>query len=203
MVEVINPYTQKTQLSEGVYVIEDGNSSWGGEVNHNFELLNALLSKKTLTLTYGGVVLGTYDARLDSTIDIPKVETDNKTLTLRKNNEILGSFDNSEDTSINIPNFTLSFKSGDKVLGYFDNSQDREIVIPNHSLSIRYGDEVLGTFDNSNDLMIEIPKKTLKRGSLTLSLNGDEIGTFNVDEEKTLDIVLKNATQQQIDDMFL
>ena len=176
MEEVINPYTQKTQLSEGVYVIEDGNSSWGGEVNHNFELLNALLSKKTLTLTYDGVVLGTYDARLDSTIDIPKVETVNNKLTLRKNNEILGTFDNSEDTSINIPNFTLSFKSGD---------------------------EVLGTFDNSNDLMIEIPKKTLGGGSLTLTLNGEEIGTFNVNEEKTLDIVLKNATQQQIDDMFL
>ena len=203
MEEVLNPYTQKTQLSEGVYVIEDGNRSWGGEVNHNFELLNALLSKKTLTLTYDGVVLGTYDARLDSTIDIPKVETVNNKLTLRKNNEILGSFDNSEDTSINIPNFTLSFKSGDEVLGYFDNSQDKEIEIPNHSLSIMYGDEVLGTFDNSNDLMIEIPKKALEVGSLTLALNGDEIGTFNVNEEKTLDIVLKNATQQQIDDLFL
>ena len=203
MSDIKNPYIKTQQLSEGVYVIEDGNGSWGGEVNHNFELLNALLSKKTLTLTYGGVVLGTYDARLDSTIDIPKVETVNNKLTLRKNNEILGSFDNSEDTSINIPNFTLSFKSGDNVLGYFDNSQDREIVIPNHSLSIMYGDEVLGTFDNSNDLMIEIPKKALEVGSLTLVLNGDEIGTFNVNEEKALDIVLKNATQQQIDDMFL
>lgn len=203
MTDIKNPYIKTQQLSEGVYVIEDGNRSWGGEVNHNFELLNALLSKKTLTLTYDGVVLGTYDARLDSTIDIPKVETVNNKLTLRKNNEILGTFDNSEDTSINIPNFTLSFKSGDEVLGYFDNSQDREIVIPNHSLSIMYGSEVLGTFDNSNDLVIEIPKNALERGSLTLALNGDEIGTFKVNEEKTLDIVLKNATQQQIDDMFL
>lgn len=201
MSDIKNPYIKTQRLSEGVYVIEDGNRSWGGEVNHNFELLNALLSKKTLTLTYDGVVLGTYDARLDSTIDIPKVETDNKTLTLRKNNEILGTFDNSEDTSINIPNFTLSFKSGDNVLGYFDNSQDREIVIPNHSLSIMYGDEVLGTFDNSENLVIEIPK--MEVGSLTLALNGDEIGTFKVNEKKTLDIVLKNATQQQIDDMFL
>lgn len=201
MSDIKNPYIKTQQLSEGVYVIEDGNRSWGGEVNHNFELLNALLSKKTLTLTYDGVVLGTYDARLDSTIDIPKVETVNNKLTLRKNNEILGSFDNSEDTSINIPNFTLSFKSGDEVLGYFDNSQDREIVIPKHSLSIMYGDEVLGTFDNSENLVIEIPK--MEVGSLTLALNGDEIGTFKVNEEKTLDIVLKNATQQQIDDMFL
>lgn len=201
MSDIKNPYNKAQQLSEGVYVIEDGNRSWGGEVNHNFELLNALLSKKTLTLTYDGVVLGTYDARLDSTIDIPKVETVNNKLTLRKNNEILGTFDNSEDTSINIPNFTLSFKSGDNVLGYFDNSQDREIVIPNHSLSIMYGDEVLGTFDNSENLVIEIPKMGV--GSLTLALNGDEIGTFKVNEEKTLDIVLKNATQQQIDDMFL
>jgi hypothetical protein len=203
MEDVINPYTQKTQLSEGVYVIEDGNRSWGGEVNHNFELLNSLLSKKTLTLTYDGVVLGTYDARLDSTIDIPKVETVNNKLTLRKNNEVLGTFDNTEDTSINIPNFTLSIKCGDKVLGYFDNSRDREINIPNHSLSIMYGDEVLGTFDNSENLVVEIPKKALNGGTLTLTLNGEEIGSFNANEEKTLDIVLNNATQQQIDDMFL
>lgn len=198
-----NQYNKTQQLSEGVYVIEDGNRSWGGEVNHNFELLNSVLSKKTLTITYNGTVLGTYDARLDSTIDIPKVETVNNKLTLRKNNEILGTFDNSEDTSINIPNFTLSFKCGDKILGYFDNSRDREIVIPNNSLSIKYGDEVLGTFDNSENLVIEIPKNALEGGTLTLTLDGDVIGTFNVNEDKTLDIVLKNATQQEIDDMFL
>jgi hypothetical protein len=203
MSDLKNQYNKTQQLSEGVYVIEDGNRSWGGEVNHNFELLNALLSKKTLTLTYDGVVLGTYDTRLDSTIDIPKVETVNNKLTLRKNNEILGTFDNSEDTSINIPNFTLSIKCGDTVLGYFDNSRDREINIPNHSLSIKYGDEVLGTFDNSENLVVEIPKKALNGGTLTLALNGEEIGSFNANEEKTLDIVLNNATQQQIDDMFL
>lgn len=67
---MINNYTKKEQLSEGVYVLEDGNRSWGGEVNTNFELLNRALIKKTLTVKLNGSELGTYDTQLDSDIDI-------------------------------------------------------------------------------------------------------------------------------------
>ena len=101
MSDIKNSYNKTQQLSEGVYVIEDGNSSWGGEVNHNFELLNSILAKKTLTITQGDEVLGSYNAKEDSTIDIPKSE-----------------------------NFNLTFKSGESVIGSFDNSQDVEIEIP-------------------------------------------------------------------------
>lgn len=66
-----NNYTQKQQLSEGVYVLEDGNKEWGGEVNHNFEILNSVASKKTLTVSMNGKKLGTFDCKLDSQIDIP------------------------------------------------------------------------------------------------------------------------------------
>lgn len=177
MADIINPYSKKQQLSEGVYVMEDGNRSWGGEVNHNFELLNSILAKKTLTLTYDGHVLGTYDARLDSTIDIPvpSIEIVNHTLTLKKNGTEIGKFDNSEDTDINIQNY---------------------------SLGIKYGEELIGSFDNTEDLVIEIPKQVFEAGTLTLTLNGEEVGKFKANEEKTLDIVLDFATNEDIDNIF-
>lgn len=177
MADIINPYSKKQQLSEGVYVMEDGNRSWGGEVNHNFELLNSILARKTLTLTYDGHVLGTYDARLDSTIDIPvpSIEIVNHTLTLKRNGAEIGKFDNSEDTDINIPNF---------------------------SLAIKYGEDVLGTFDNTEDLVIEIPKQDFEAGTLTLTLNGEEVGKFKANENKTLDIVLDSTTNEDIDNLF-
>lgn len=101
MSDIKNQYNKTQQLSEGVYVIEDGNSSWGGEVNHNFELLNSILAKKTLTITQGDEVLGSYNAKEDSTIDIPKSENFN--LTIKSGDSVIGSFDNSEDVEIEIP----------------------------------------------------------------------------------------------------
>lgn len=133
MSDIKNQYNKTQQLSEGVYVIEDGNSSWGGEVNHNFELLNSVLSKKTLTITQGDEVLGTYNAREESTIDIPKSENFN--LTIKSGDSVIGSFDNTEDVEIeisngNVENKTLTITQGDEVLGTFDNSQDVEIELP-------------------------------------------------------------------------
>lgn len=65
-----NKYSQKAQLSEGVYVFEDGNKAWGGEMNHNFELLNEKLKNKSLTLKMGGSVIGTYDSTSDVEVDM-------------------------------------------------------------------------------------------------------------------------------------
>ena len=166
MSDLKNQYNKTQQLSEGVYVIEDGNTSWGGEVNHNFELLNSVLSKKTLTITQDDEVLGTYNAREDSTIDIPKSENFN--LTIKSGDSVIGSFDNSQDVEIELPNGnvvnkTLTITQGDEVLGTFDNSQDVEIDLPsgnveNKTLTIKSGDSVIGSFDNSQDVEIELPE---------------------------------------------
>ena len=48
-----NTVTEKTQLSNGVWVVPDGDNNWGGELNDNFVLLNGLLDRKTLTFTTG------------------------------------------------------------------------------------------------------------------------------------------------------
>lgn len=99
-----NPYTQKQQLSKGVYVLEDGNKDWGGELNHNFELLNDALDVKTLTVKQGNTVLGTYNGKLDTEISIPEsASSENYTLTLKQGDATLGTFNNSENTEITIP----------------------------------------------------------------------------------------------------
>ncbi len=146
MADIINPYTRKQQLSEGVYVMEDGNRSWGGEVNHNFELLNTILAKKTLTLTQQGKVLGTFDARLDTTIDIP---SNKNTLTLTQNGKEIGKFDNSEDKTFDIKSYSLGIKYGENIIGTFDNTENLVIEIPetgNGVLTLTLNGKEIGSF---------------------------------------------------------
>lgn len=69
-----NKYSQKEQLSEGVYVFEDGNKIWGGEMNHNFELLNESLKTKTLTVKVNDEIVGEYNNTEDKEINIPLKE---------------------------------------------------------------------------------------------------------------------------------
>lgn len=72
-----NTYTQKEQLSNGVWVVPDGDKSWGGELNYNFYLLNGLLDRYTLTITQNNVTKGTYNGTQDKTIEITTEFTNN------------------------------------------------------------------------------------------------------------------------------
>lgn len=72
-----NTYTQKEQLSNGVWVVPDGDRSWGGELNYNFYLLNGLLDRYTLTITQNNVTKGTYNGTQDKTIEITTEFTNN------------------------------------------------------------------------------------------------------------------------------
>jgi len=65
-----NTYAEKTRLSNGVWVIPDGDKSWGEELNHNFELLNGLLDRYTLTIKQDNVTKGTYNGTQDSSVNI-------------------------------------------------------------------------------------------------------------------------------------
>ncbi len=131
MTDIINPYTEKQQLSNGVYVMEDGHQHWGGEVNHNFELLNSALDTKTLTIKQGDETLGTYGGKLDAEITIPA--SSNQALTIRQGDETLGTYDGSSTTEVSIPvpsNQALTIKQGDETLGTYDGSTATEVVIP-------------------------------------------------------------------------
>lgn len=86
-----NQYNRKQQLSNGVWVFEDGNNNWGAEVNSNFEMLNDLMTRGTLTIKCDGAVLGNYNGRLDTEVEIPSPEIDVEYAT---NEQMLELFDN-------------------------------------------------------------------------------------------------------------
>lgn len=65
-----NTVTEKTQLSNGVWVVPDGDNNWGGELNDNFVLLNGLLDRKTLTLTKNAQTVATFNGSQNVTVDI-------------------------------------------------------------------------------------------------------------------------------------
>lgn len=65
-----NTVTKKTQLSHGVWVVPDGDNSWGGELNDNFVLLNGLLDRKTLTFTKNAQTVATFNGTQNVTVDI-------------------------------------------------------------------------------------------------------------------------------------
>ena len=65
-----NTVTKKTQLSNGVWVVPDGDNNWGGELNDNFVLLNGLLDRKTLTFTKNAQTVATFNGTQNVTVDI-------------------------------------------------------------------------------------------------------------------------------------
>lgn len=65
-----NTVTEKTQLSNGVWVVPDGDKNWGAELNDNFMLLNGLLDRKTLTLTKNAQTVATFNGSQNVTVDI-------------------------------------------------------------------------------------------------------------------------------------
>ena len=50
--QIPNLYKERTQLENGVWCLPDYSKGWGGEVNHNFELLDNLLNRKTLNFVF-------------------------------------------------------------------------------------------------------------------------------------------------------
>jgi hypothetical protein len=65
-----NTVTKKTQLSNGVWVVPDGDNNWGGELNDNFVLLNGLLDRKTLKFTKNAQTVATFNGTQNVTVDI-------------------------------------------------------------------------------------------------------------------------------------
>ena len=65
-----NTVTEKTQLSNGVWVVPDGDKNWGAELNDNFMLLNGLLDRKTLTFTKNSQTVVTFNGTQNVTVDI-------------------------------------------------------------------------------------------------------------------------------------
>lgn len=70
-----NTVSEKTQLSNGVWVVPNGDNSWGGEINDNFVLLNGLLNRHTLSIHKNGDLLCEYNNTADVDIDVGQTFT--------------------------------------------------------------------------------------------------------------------------------
>lgn len=71
-----NTYTRKEQLSNGVWVVPDGDKSWGGELNYNFYLLNGLLDRHKITVKQNNRTIGEFNGTEDVSVNIsdPEIE---------------------------------------------------------------------------------------------------------------------------------
>lgn len=67
-------------LPNGINTCDNGTINWGDAVNSNFKKLDRLLNKKTLTITSGESVLGTFNNSQDVVINIPENTVDNEVI---------------------------------------------------------------------------------------------------------------------------
>ena len=213
--KIPNLYKERTQLENGVWCLPDYSKDWGGEVNHNFELLDNLLNRKTLNFVFDGHLIGSFNGSENKTLEIPKTEVDvpKGTLTLRSGSIVLGVFDlkTNEEIDLGIPTGSLTLTVNGNPIGGFNLKNDAtidipipEVHIPEANLTLKLNDNILGTFNTKVDNVIDIPVD-IPKGNLTLTSNSRNLGTFNLKNDLTIDIPVYQddaITDAEIDEIF-
>ena len=175
-----NTVTKKTQLSNGVWVVPDGDNNWGGELNDNFVLLNGLLDRKTLTFTKNAQTVATFNGSQNVTVDIGTQ--------FATNDDIDGIFGDSQTQpdltkDVNVGNLNR-FKTdlGPRVVSSvsLDNNDDLEVTYldgQSHTVSLPWPEipevptsVVDGAIVDTNKLELTFSNQTTKR--LTLPSGG-------------------------------
>ena len=206
MANIENKYGSTSQISNGVYVVKDGDSKWGGVLNHNFEILSQLNKRAKLIITYGDVDENTMlSTHWTYSIDgpdvliklprqsIPQIPNTSGILTLKSGDNVIGTYNPASNSTISIPKSidekTLIITYNDEVIGQFKTTEDATINIPKevqHAISFTYDGDTIGTFDNTDDVTIDIPKEP--HYAITFTYDGDPIGTFDNTDDLTIDI---------------
>ena len=175
-----NTVTKKTQLSNGVWVVPDGDNNWGGELNDNFVLLNGLLDRKTLTFTKNAQTVATFNGSQNVTVDIGTQ--------FATNDDIDGIFGDSQTQpdltkDVNVGNLNR-FKTdlGPRVVSSvsLDNNDDLEVTYldgQSHTVSLPWPEipevptsVVDGAIVDTNKLELTFSDQTTKQ--LTLPSGG-------------------------------
>ena len=175
-----NTVTKKTQLSNGVWVVPDGDNNWGGELNDNFVLLNGLLDRKTLTFTKNAQTVATFNGSQNVTVDIGTQ--------FATNDDIDGIFGDSQTQpdltkDVNVGNLNR-FKTdlGPRVVSSvsLDNNDDLEVTYldgQSHTVSLPWPEipevptsVVDGAIVDTNKLELTFSNQTTKQ--LTLPSGG-------------------------------
>lgn len=206
MANIENTYKTTSQINNGVYVVKDGDSQWGGVLNHNFEILSQLNKRAKLIITYGDVDENTMlSTHWTYSIDgpdvlvklprqsIPQIPNTSGILTLKSGGNVIGTYNPASNSTISIPKSidekTLIITYDDEVIGQFKTTEDATINIPKevqHAISFTYDGDTIGTFDNTDDVTIDIPKEP--HYAITFTYDGDPIGTFDNTDDLTIDI---------------
>ena len=206
MANIENTYKTTSQINNGVYVVKDGDSQWGGVLNHNFEILSQLNKRAKLIITYGDVDENTMlSTHWTYSIDgpdvlvklprqtIPQIPNTSGILTLKSGNNVIGTYNPASNSTISIPKSidekTLIITYDDEVIGQFKTTENATINIPKevqHAISFTYDGDTIGTFDNTDDVTIDIPKEP--HYAITFTYDGDPIGTFDNTDDLTIDI---------------
>ena len=206
MANIENTYKTTSQINNGVYVVKDGDSQWGGVLNHNFEILSQLNKRAKLIITYGDVdensmplTQWTYSIDGPDVLiklprqSIPQIPNTSGILTLKSGGNVIGTYNPASNSTISIPKSidekTLIITYDDEVIGQFKTTEDATINIPKevqHAISFTYDGDTIGTFDNTDDVTIDIPKEP--HYAITFTYDGDPIGTFDNTDDLTIDI---------------
>ena len=183
-----NTVTKKTQLSNGVWVVPDGDNNWGGELNDNFVLLNGLLDRKTLTFTKNAQTVATFNGTQNVTVDIGTQFATNEDI-----DGIFGDSQTQPDLTkdVNVGNLNR-FKTdlGPRVVSSvsLDNNDDLEVTYldgQSQTVSLPWPEipevptsVVDGAIVDTNKLELTFSNQTTKR--LTLPSGGSSPATRTV-----------------------
>lgn len=95
-----NNYSEITLLSNNVYVVNDRNINWGGEVNHNFEILNNLNKNASLKIKYNGQEVNYRITGDNLEVDLNDLTPANGIFTLNVNGKYLTAFSANQKTDL-------------------------------------------------------------------------------------------------------
>lgn len=107
-----NNYSEITLLSNNVYVVNDRNINWGGEVNHNFEILNNLNKNASLKIKYNGQEVNYRITGDNLEVDLNDLTPANGIFTLNVNGEYLTAFSANQKTDLSA-NIQVPTKTSD------------------------------------------------------------------------------------------
>ena len=107
-----NNYSEITLLSNNVYVVNDRNINWGGEVNHNFEILNNLNKNASLKIKYNGQEVNYRITGDNLEVDLNELTPGNGIFTLNVNGEYLTAFSANQKTDLSA-NIQVPTKTSD------------------------------------------------------------------------------------------
>lgn len=201
-----NTVTEKTQLSNGVWVVPDGDNNWGGELNDNFVLLNGLLDRKTLTLTKNAQTVATFNGTQNVTVDIGTQ--------FATNDDIDGLFGDSQvqpdltkDVNVgNLDRFKTDLSSRVVSSVSLDNNDDLEVTYldgQSHTVSLPWPEVPVSVVDasfssNTNNLELSLSNNTTKNVSIPIPTVPVSVVDGAIVDTNKLELTFSDQTTKQL-----